>query len=143
MDRDLTVGMEFDIDPIDIHELTNTLEQVEVFDPDEASTEELADFVHACKCIEKAAENARKEHFEPPLEERVEPNDRVGDLTYHVSERRNIRSDQAAMRAIENAGGDPTAMASVRVTDFVKEASKLGVDASEYINTYELTYFKQ
>lgn len=137
---DLTLGMEFGVMPGGLYSTAAGLEQAEAFDTADASTETLAEYVAALKALEDAAEEARKEVFEDALSGRVDEGETVGSLQKCHGSRRYVTDDAAAFQAVDDAGGDPTEVASVKAS---KLPDVLGEDADEFLGETTYSYFRR
>lgn len=137
---DLTLGMDFDIEPEDINELASGLEQAEAFDADAEDGEMLAEYAAALKRLSDAAEDARKDVFEDELDDRVSDGERVGPLTKQSGRNTWVDDTEAAFAAVADEGADPMDVAKVSISDL---RDVLGADADQYIGESEYTYFRR
>lgn len=126
--------------PTGINGLARKIEQAENEKLESAEDEYLARAVSALKRIENAAEEARKEIYEPELDERVNEGERVLDLTKVRGSSTFVTDDAEAFDAVLDAGHDPREVASVKASK-LKEV--LGKDAEEYLGTSEYHYFRR
>lgn len=140
---DLSLGMDFDLEPEDIEDLASGLEEAEGFDAESASDEELAEYAAALKRLADAAEDARKDVFEAELDDRTERDQEVGPLVKRCGSRRYVADEEGALEAIEEAGGDPTEAMNLKASDAADLMDALGIDAEEYIGTNEYEYFRR
>lgn len=132
---DLSAGMDFDVTAEEIHKLASELESHEVATPE--SDEEAAGFVTALKRLEKAAEEARKETFEPALAH-IESGDSIADLQKRSGSNRYVTDHESAFDAVLDAGKDPREVAKVSAS---KLESVLGESATEFVGESEYEYF--
>lgn len=140
---DLTYGMDFDLSAEEIAQFADELREAEAVDFDEMGNHELAAYVDAIKRLEDAAEEARKEFFEPALDDRVGVGQGIGNLRRVQRTNRFVTDDMAAIEAIEDAGGDPMSVASVKASDFRDVAKSLGINPDEYLGETEYTYYRR
>lgn len=140
---DLTAGMTFDIAPEDIQEFAGALEQAEAFDTEDADTSRLAEYIAALKELSDAVEDARKDVFEDELDTRVGVDDSVGPLVKRQGSRRYVTDDDATIRAIEDAGGNPREAMTVKASDAADVLDDLGLDTEEFIGVNEYEYFRR
>jgi len=116
------------------------LDLAETVDADDLDDQLLAEIVGLCKRVENAAEDARKEVFEPELSDRVEEGEQVGPVTKRTGSSSYVTDDAGAFDAVLDAGHDPRDVASVSVSD-LKDV--LGADAEEYLGSSEYSYFRR
>lgn len=137
---DLTLGMDFDIDPEDIDDLATGLAEAEAFDTDAADSETLAEYAAALKRLGDAAEDARKDVFEDALAERVEDGETVGPVRKLTGKNTWVADTEGAFAAVADAGKDPMDVATVSIGD-LRDA--LGDEADEFIGESEYEYFRR
>ena len=140
---DLSHGMDFESGPDEVSAFARDLEQAEAFDAEAASDETLAEFVAALKTLEKAAEDARKEVFEAELDERTDVGDEIGPVRKQTGHRKFVIDDDAALDAVEEAGGDLREVVSVKPSALVDAAEELGIDPDEHVDRNEYEYFRR
>ena len=140
---DTTAWMDVDLSIDELEAHAADLEQAEGVDADAIPADRLAEIVGVLKRLESAAEDARKEVFEPVLKSHVDVDEEIGDLVRRRGTRTWIADDAAAFEAIEDAGGDPMAVASVDRSAFEDAADALGVDVAEHLGNTEYTYFRR
>lgn len=137
---DLEMGMTFDVQPGEIHEIASTLEASETINPDDIERNRLAAYVEACKRVADAAEDARKDVFEPALAESTEVGEQVGNVRKATGSRRYVTDDAGAFDAVLDAGHDPREVAAVKASAL---EDVLGADADEYLGETEYVYFRR
>lgn len=129
-----------DVEPQDIHEVARELERVPETDLSCHADDYLADLVAACKRIEDAAEEARKDGYEDELDERVDEGQSVGPLRKASGTRRYVTDHAAAFDAVLDAGKDPREVAKVKASAL---SDVLGDDAEEFVGETEYSYFRR
>lgn len=131
-----------DVDADDLNTTARTLERVVESDADvsDADDEPLADLAAACKRLENAAEDARKEVYEDELDDRVAEGETVGNLNKRLGSSSYVTDAEGAFAAVADAGEDPLAVANVSIGDL---RDVLGAEADEYIGSSEYSYFRR
>lgn len=132
--------LNFTTTPSKIQALANKLNQAEGYDTDTASPETLADYVDALKELESVAEQARKDVFEPALDDHIKVGESVGNLTRHTGTRRYVTDNAKAFDEILEAGLDPREYAKVNVGDL---EDALGGRARELLGEQEYSYYRR
>lgn len=140
---DLTLGMDFDATPGDIHGLAATLEEAEDFDAENADDETLAEYSAALKRLENAAEDARKEVFEDELNARTEVNQEVGPVVKRQGSRSFVVDEAGAVEAIQDAGGNPLEAMTMKAAAAEEVLDALGLDPEDYLGVNEYEYFRR
>jgi len=116
------------------------LDLAHTVDAEDIDDDLLAEVVNLCKQIENAAEEARKDVFEPELSERVEEGEQVGPVRKLSGKNTYVTDNEAAFDAVLNAGHDPRDVASVKAS---KLKDVLGSDAEEYLGQSNYEYFRR
>lgn len=142
---DLTAGMDFDISAEEIHQLAARLKDAEAFgtaerEAGEAEDEVLAEYIASLKMLENAAEEARKEVFEPALDDRVDVGDSVGPVQRLSGSSSYVHDAEGAFAAVADAGADPLAVADVKVGAL---RDVLGSRADEFVGQSEYSYYRR
>lgn len=137
---DLTAGMDFQLSPDEIEVLVSDLESAESFDTDNATDHRLADYVAALKRLENAAEEARKDVFEPALDDRVDVGQSVGPVQRLSGSSSYVQDAEGAFAAVADAGADPLAVADVKVGAL---RDVLGSQADEFVGQSEYSYYRR
>lgn len=129
-----------DVDVTELQAAARTLEQTVEADADvsDADTDDLAALVSACKRLEDAAEEARKDVYEPELDDRVSEGEQVGDLHKRSGASSYVTDAEGAFAAVSDAGADPLDVAKVSVGDL---RDVLGGDADAFVGQSEYSYF--
>jgi len=133
-------SMDFDVDAREIRLLANDLNDAEAVEADDLETEELAELVAAIKELENAAEDARKEHLEPILADRVPVGSRVRGLKRMEGSNRYVKDNEGAFDAVLEAGEDPREVAKVKVSAL---EDVLGQQASEFFGESTYDFFRR
>lgn len=131
-----------DVDAADLDAVARELERAVESEMDVSDTdaEDLAELSAACKRLEDATEEARKDIFEDELGDRVDDGERVGPLSKQSGRNTWVTDDEGAFAAVAEAGEDPMDVASVSIGDL---RDVLGEDASEFIGESEYSYFRR
>lgn len=130
----------FDYHPTKLFEIAHKLNYAEDHPVDSHDSIELASYVEALKQIEKAAEEARKQVFEPKLDEYVEPGESIGNLTRRTRTQRYVEDNAEAFDAILDNGLDPREYAKVNVTDL---DDALGAQARELLGERSYSFYER
>jgi hypothetical protein len=128
---------------LDVETLNNlaaNLEEIPDIDLSSHDSEYLADLAAACKRLENAAEDARKDGYEDELDPRVDEGESIGPLTKQQGASTWVEDTEGAFAAVAETGEDPLRVASVNVTD-LREV--LGEHADEYLGQSNYTYFRR
>lgn len=136
---DLSAGMRFDVTAADVHSLAADIEDAEAAPTDGMDTQALAEWVDALKRLESAVEEARKEVFEPALDDHVEPGQSVGPVQRVEGSNSYVTDAEAAFAAVADAGADPLDVAKVKVGAL---RDVLGAQADEYVGQSSYTYYR-
>lgn len=139
---DLTTETNDDLlDPDKIHAIAGELEKVPDSDLSCHDSEFLATLAAACKHVENAAEDARKDGYEDELDDRVSEGERVGPLVKQSGTNTWVDDSEGAFAAVADAGEDPMDVAKVSIGDL---RDVLGDnDAEEFIGSKPYTYFRR
>jgi hypothetical protein len=140
---DTAVGMVFGVGHEDIAEMANSLEQAEAAPTDELTKRALADYVAALKRLEDAVEDARKDVFEPALDERASPGERVGNLNHATGSNRYVADEDGAIEALRAHDVDPMDVASLKASDAADLLELVGEDPDEYVEESEYDYWRR
>ena len=128
------------LDPDKLHAIASELEKVPDTDLSCHANEFLAELAAACKHIENAAEDARKDGYEGELHGRVDDGEQVGPLVKQSGRNTWVTDGEAAFAAVADAGADPMDVASVSIGDL---RDVLGNDADEFIGESSYSYFRR
>ncbi len=138
---DLTMETNDDLlDPEKLQEIAAELEKVPDTDLSCHASEFLAELAAACKRIENAAEDARKDGYEGELDDRVSEGQQVGPLVKQSGKSTWVTDTESAFAAVSEAGEDPMDVATVSISGL---RDVLGPDADEFIGESNYTYFRR
>lgn len=137
---DLSHGAAFEATVETLAEVARELELHDAANPDAMCDEDLADMVAALKHLENAAEEARKEVFEPALDDRVDVGQSVGPVQRLSGSSAYVQDAEGAFAAVADAGADPLAVADVKVGAL---RDVLGAHADEFVGQSEYSYYRR
>lgn len=138
---DLSVGLEdVNLDPERLDTLAAELERAPDVAFDEWPSDHLAEFVAAAKRLENAVEDARKDHAEAELADRIDEGESVGPVRKQSGASTYVEDAEGAFAAVSEAGEDPLAVADVKVSAL---RDTLGDDADEYLGENSYSYFRR
>ncbi|WP_152520763.1 hypothetical protein [Halorhabdus tiamatea] len=123
--------------------LVAELQDLSLADLEEVKTETLADLEDALKCLDDAAEEARKEAVEAELDDRVSIGGSVGNISRREGHSKFVYDDAAAIERLEEAGVDPTEAMTVKASALVEVAEQAGIDSDELVGKAEYTYYRR